>query len=298
MADPEDNAKGKGDGDSAPAAGERLAGARRTREISLAEIAKGLHLDEPKVRALERNDFEALGAPVFAKGYLRKYAELVGIPEDEVIADYYRLNRSAGAPPLITKRPRQVREIPTGPLIGALLLVLVVALAAWLWSAVGSEWWAARRGAPVGSPPVASDLPAERATPAAPAVDGTDDAPVPSPDPATESASGESVGNATREVGTPAETMARDPGPVAEGDLGLRLAFTGDCWTEVTDGNGQRLYFGLGTSGDEVTVSGEPPLNVLLGNSDNVSVFVDGSAYAIPASARRGDTARLTLTAR
>jgi cytoskeleton protein RodZ len=78
----------------------------------------------------------------------------------------------------------------------------------------------------------------------------------------------------------------------------LRLAFRGDCWTEVTDANGQRLYFGLGTSGDEVTVSGEPPLNVLLGSSENVSVFVDGAAYPIPASARRGETARLTLTPR
>ena len=109
----------KGNGESAPAAGELLARARQAREISLAEMAKELHLDEPKVRALEQNEFDALGAPVFAKGYLRKYAELVGVSEDDVIADYYRLHRSAGAPPLITKRPTPIRDFSAGPFIAA-----------------------------------------------------------------------------------------------------------------------------------------------------------------------------------
>ena len=57
-----------------PVGGERLAAARREQQISVLEIAKELHLDEPKVRALEKNDFEMLGAPVFAKGHLKKYA--------------------------------------------------------------------------------------------------------------------------------------------------------------------------------------------------------------------------------
>ena len=67
--------------ESAPVAGERLAIARRELQISVLEIAKELHLDEAKVRALERNEFDVLGAPVFAKGHLRKYAELVHVAE-------------------------------------------------------------------------------------------------------------------------------------------------------------------------------------------------------------------------
>ena len=59
-----------------PLAGERLAVARRNQQITVLEIAKELHLDEHKVRALEQNDFDVLGAPVFAKGHLRKYAQL------------------------------------------------------------------------------------------------------------------------------------------------------------------------------------------------------------------------------
>jgi cytoskeleton protein RodZ len=78
--------------------------------------------------------------------------------------------------------------------------------------------------------------------------------------------------------------------------LQLDLTFTGDCWTEVTDADGQRLYFELGVAGSSASISGAAPFRVLLGNSANVSLLVDGNVYAIPASQRRGNTARLTLS--
>jgi hypothetical protein len=37
------------------------------------------------------------------------------------------------------------------------------------------------------------------------------------------------------------------------------------------------------------------PFRVLLGNSGNVSLVVDGAAYAIPPSQLRGNTAKLTI---
>ncbi|HUD97338.1 MAG TPA: RodZ domain-containing protein [Woeseiaceae bacterium] len=289
-----------GNGSAGPAAGERLAEARRSREISLHEIAKELHLDEPKVQALEQNRFDMLGAPVFAKGYLRKYAELVGIPVDEVIADYYRLNRSAGTPPLITSRPRPPREFSLGTWLAGIAVLVLVLLSIWWWLAVGSEWFAGRN-ATSSSGPVASDNlqlpgrdtrqaldPPARQTPQIQVIED--------PPPA----------EAAEEEATPAaqHLPAAQPQPTTAdrsaepGDLQLRLIFSGDCWTEVTDADGRRLYFGLGSAGNEVSVSGEAPLRALLGNSNNVSVFVNGSSYPIPASARRGDTARLTLTAR
>ena len=73
-----DDAKEPDTDEEGPLGGERLRAARRANDISLRDIAKELHLDEGKVRALEQNDFDVLGAPVFAKGHLRKYAELVG----------------------------------------------------------------------------------------------------------------------------------------------------------------------------------------------------------------------------
>jgi cytoskeletal protein RodZ len=121
-----------------PRCGERLAEARRERQISVLEVAKELHLDEPKVRALERNDFEVLGAPVFAKGHLRKYAQLVGVDADDVFADYYQMTRQETIPPVIVGRRRIRQELSPGPWI-AVIIVIIVAAASYWWFAVFAD---------------------------------------------------------------------------------------------------------------------------------------------------------------
>jgi cytoskeleton protein RodZ len=75
------------------------------------------------------------------------------------------------------------------------------------------------------------------------------------------------------------------------------VTFLGDCWTEITDASGRRLFFQLGRSGRTVNVSGAAPLNVLFGDADNVDIRVNGEDFTIPAANRRGRTARLTISA-
>ena len=115
-----------------PRGGERLAAARREKQISILEIAKELHVEEAKIRALENNDFDVLGAPVFAKGHLKKYAQLVGINHDDVLADYYRLTRSQEMPPVVVKRQKPSRELSPGPWIAVVGVLALLALAYWL----------------------------------------------------------------------------------------------------------------------------------------------------------------------
>ena len=84
---------------------------------------------------------------------------------------------------------------------------------------------------------------------------------------------------------------------VEPGELALDLVFSGECWTEITDGNGRRLFFDLGRAGRTVSVSGAAPFSVLLGNADNVRLELNGSRIPIPDDDRRGQTARFTLSA-
>lgn len=287
-------------GKTGPVAGERLAEARRARGVSLEEIARELHLDGTKVRALEQNDFARLGAPVFIKGYLRKYASVVGLSGDAVLADYERLNPST-APPIIGLRAHP-KDGTSGPWIATGAVIGVAALGAWWWFA--SESAVTDRGtAAVDAAPAETSLPEAAEDRPALEVVGESDPPtnVPAGELKVEEAAPPQVPAAADPeavdvaAASQEEEQVVDTAPAA-GHVALQLSFTGDCWTEVTDANGDRLYFGLGTEGRTVAVEGEPPLQVLVGDSENVRVAVAGSPYTIPRSARRGDTARFTIT--
>ena len=285
-----------------PRGGERLAEARREQQIAVIEIAKELHLDEHKVRALERNEFDVLGAPVFAKGYLRKYAQLVNIDGDDVMADYYRMNRAAEAPPVVPSRPRPRQELSPGPWI-AVIVVIILAVTAYLWFArpdapsIGLPNLSADSGAAVSTPPADDEIDTVAAEEALPADE---------PEPESESGSDEAEQPATEPAFEP-ETQSA-PAPVeppleetsspaiAEGQVRVLLTYTGDCWTEITDATGRRLFFDLGRDGRSVELSGAKPLNVLFGSPGNVEVVVNGDEFALPATARPDRPLRLTIS--
>lgn len=285
-----------------PVCGERLLQARRERQISVTEIAKELHLDEAKVRALERNDFGILGAPVFAKGHLRKYAAIVGVNVDDVLADYYRLDRSVSAPPVIAGRPKPQTGHSPGPWIVAAILVVAALLVWWFLGSRDASNPAPAAGDAPGDPATAVSPPATE-TPAT--IDADVDVAEESEadrdeyrDPATETLSGNTAdtgdGGSVDAQNVPTSGNVAGA-PPADGELRLDIRFTGDCWTEISDGSGRRLFFDLGRSGRTVRLNGEAPLAVLFGNADNVELSVNGDDYPIPATSRRGQTARLTI---
>jgi cytoskeleton protein RodZ len=282
-----------------PRGGELLAAARREQQIAVVEIAKELHLDEHKVRALERNEFDVLGAPVFAKGYLRKYAQLVNVDGDDVLADYYRMNRTAEVPPVVPTRPRPRQELSPGPWI-AVIVVIILAVTVYLWltradaPSISLEEPAAEEADAVATPPAEE--------PADPAVaDETPVADEPEPEPETETVT------AIEEPAVEPEPQTEQPGveapleetsspAIAEGQVRMLLTYTGDCWTEVTDATGRRLFFNLGRDGRSVELSGAEPLSVLFGNPGNVEVVVNGDDFALPETARPDRPLRLTIS--
>lgn len=279
-----------------PLAGERLAAARREKQITVAEVAKELHLDDPKVRALEQNQFEALGAPVFAKGHLRKYAKLVGVSLEEVLGDYYTLNRTTGMPPVVGKVRKSAREFTPGPWIAVIAVLFIVTIA---------YWWFVGREAPVSAqavPDAAVELPSDEAELPAPVDNAkpavtdreTDESAREFVEPTADNASDVVSPQAAEQVRAVPETSLP---PLPAGEVRLVLSYSGDCWTEVTDAGGRRLFFDLGHDGRTASVSGRAPLSVLFGNADNVLVTVNGSDYDISPSDRRGKTARLTIAA-
>ena len=55
---------------------------------SIEELARVTRVAPRFLEALEREDFAALPAPVFTKGYIRAYCQALGVPADEALARY------------------------------------------------------------------------------------------------------------------------------------------------------------------------------------------------------------------
>lgn len=292
--------------------GAQLRRAREGKGLLLRDVAQELHLDEWMLQALEEDDFSALGAPVFAKGHMRKYGSMLGLDTDDLMIAYYRKRGRDDSPPPIThmQSPRQPERRFALPdlrwLIAVLAIVLLVLLA---WTFLS------------GDPPVSGDRPASTLQAVPPAttpeeIDIPETEPVMDTVPADadstepEMATGDEAGSAAspdvdagsmesteNEASDSAATIepVEEPPPPAGRRLEIRLEFDGESWAEVTDSEGNRLLYNMMDAGRVRTVTGTPPIEVFLGRSRVVRLEVDGEPYPVPRRAIRGNTARFVI---
>ncbi len=76
--------------------GEYLRAERQARGISLEQIFADTRISMEMLRAIEHGNVEQLPAPIFIKGFLKAYAEKIGLDPEEVIVEYQNLIKEAG----------------------------------------------------------------------------------------------------------------------------------------------------------------------------------------------------------
>ena len=74
----------------------------------------------------------------------------------------------------------------------------------------------------------------------------------------------------------------------------VRMIFEQDSWVEIKDRTGNTIFGQLSPAGSRRSVSGEPPLSVVVGNAAGVRLF-QGDKNIDLAPHTRVDVARLTL---
>jgi len=289
--------------------GARLRSARERSELTVIQAAERLHVDPHLIEALEGERFEEFGASVYVRGHIRHYAELVGESAEE-LQQLYALSAHAAQQPDLTRVPKE--QDPGGAssalLVPAVMVVAVVAV-------IGIVWWVAgtlnaarlqHRGTTAAFQSPGKVL-GSVAGNAAGNVSGNAAAlPGSAPEGRTVPATGASVIAVSserrgrgQEQGQGQGTLAESPrsqGTVAEQTAALRMHFAEDSWTEVYDARGQRLFYDIGSADSTRTVSGMPPLKVLLGNPVGVSLELDGRPVSIPGGARRNVTLVFRIT--
>ncbi len=277
--------------DRIPKPGGLIRKAREQRGLDREELSRRTRLAEAVIISLEADDYGALGQPVYARGYYRKCAEVLGL-NGEVLVDAYEKRSGTDSPiPVIQQRPSiRYREGP-----GVWQVLLIVLLLGGLLGA--SAWWLLSQGA-VDMPDWLKGLssaPAEAApvrtivkpspSPASPVIEQRQAEVPATAQPAgsvplqAPSAPKSDQATAQQEAAAPAAAAEPvvSPAPSAQDStprLRIRIS-EGESWTEISDRSGEQLVYKLLSRGAEREVQGTPPFEVRLGRADLVRIWLD-----------------------
>jgi cytoskeleton protein RodZ len=279
--------------------GETLRRARELQGLSVQQAAERLNLDAVAVEALESDQFEVLGAPVFAKGHLRRYAGLLGLQAEEVLACYERSPAPHGQPTLVPRSHGEFtteRQRPRWPWVvgGLLLFLLAAALVAYI-GEYGLELPKfGTRGSAVDTGASAESTESRVALAAGDSVVTVRAAGEPGSPSAASAVAPMSAASGARSQGETESSAEAVAGP---GQLSVSLSFATDSWVEIYDGSGQAVFYDLGRAGTERSFVASAPLSVTLGNAAAVGFRVNGRPVELPAVEPGGTVARFSVAA-
>ncbi len=245
--------------------GQALRQARETQGLGVEDVAARLRLMRRQIEAMEADDFDALGQPVFARGFVRNYARLLGLAPDPLLAGMGGATTEPVA--MRPEAPLPPRNWLTSPwLLLALFGVAVLAVAP-----VALYWWLNSDEGEI--PAGAARAPA--VAPATPAA--ADTVPAEPPVAAEAPATPEAVPTvpAVQDAGAVAADEAPPAvAPVVRGVL--QMEFGADSWVEIRDATGRMLHRQLDTAGSSIEVRGAPPFDVVVGNAAQVRMTYNG----------------------
>lgn len=211
--------------------GETLRAARLAKGVSLEEAAAATRIRRSALQALESDEYEALPASVYTRGFLVNYARYLGLLSNEIIEEYDRQQRHH-AEPEVSETPQE-ESVRQSSLFSSKILWTIVLLIA-LGVALNFVYQEFLSAGPATAPaaPQAEATPTPEPTPAAVARPPSTPTPVPSPAP----------------------TPSPEPTPIAGIDLSLRST-TQQAWLSVTV-DGEIVF--VGTIGPETDQGSEP----------------------------------------
>jgi cytoskeleton protein RodZ len=279
--------------------GETLRRERVRRNFDLERVSKELKIPPRLLEAIEAEQFEKLPGGVFAKSFVRQYARMLGLDEDELAAEVERQLREDDEPPFGANNPKEGSDIPlprveawqsvggrtswsSGKLatfIPSAVLVVVVML---LCSAVYALWQRTHRAVPaaIARAPVSvptANTPSGRA-PVTP--------PVSAPRKAAPAAQPSTTQTAAKppETKVPGTPVPAPPTPVPAaaaaatapvGPIHIELTADEPAWVSVQV-NGKYVFAGTLEAKQSHTVDAAGTVLVRLGNAGGIAVTLNG----------------------
>jgi cytoskeleton protein RodZ len=287
-------------GDPVESAGTLLKAERCRQDLSLGDVSRYLKLAVRQVDALERDDYEVFGGPVFVRGFIRNYAKLLRLDPSSVVELANRKLTAGGVTSVeAAAEASPVSEAPVEHVANQSLLPLFLAAA--ILAGLIAGWVLIRDDDPQphseSAPPAPMRETLQQAAQTEPAdatggvaqpaavtepAEPTGQVPVRTPitEPGAELAA-VTEDDAPRRVVSSAERAAAPQGE-------LYLEFVAESWVEVTDGFGEVIFAELGAGGQWRSISGAAPLSLVVGNAAGVKVTYNGELVELVARTGSG----------
>lgn len=253
--------------------GQRLVAARERAGLSQEQVAQELKIQLKKIQALEEDNYHQLFSEVFARGYLRSCAKLLHLDGEELVRLYDTLYAGDEEEELPANDSLDLPFKSASPWPRRILLIVAIVL---LWALAYWYFTPPEGGDENATAASANATQTAAAQPEVPA--GLDHGSISSSS-AASIAPAVSPGLADNTTGPPTEG--------ADNSLDtLELAFEQECWLEVLDARGDALAAELQLPGSRLTLAGEAPFSVKLGNhAQGVSAWVNGEPQDLPTRA-------------
>lgn len=230
--------------------GDILRAEREKQGASFKDVEKATSIRALYIQAIEEGNYSILPGEVYLKGFIRNYANFLGLNGQEMV-DLYRQSQQPEpvAPAEPAKKERKKREKgDSGSGSKKWLIAAVVVLL--LGGAAGLALFSLNSPAPIAPPPTPQTQSRQPLQPTPPA-------------PATPQ--------------TPQGTQA--PAPPAARAVVIGAKYTEPAWTLVT-ADGKTVYEGIPKVGETFTWSADRSITIRLGNARGVDITYNGQPQA------------------
>jgi cytoskeleton protein RodZ len=303
--------------------GRLVRAARERAGLSLDDLAMQTRLAHETLEAIENDDFKVLDESVYVRGYYRKCAKILKLPEDELIAAYDRLAlpKSAAVPSKLllsgSESGRRSMIVPVRWI--AIVVGVIAAVAAVVMLVMRNDSSKSLLTTIESTSPASTSVPAAATAATEPASAPVAETPAPTPAAPTEStiqsfppaspaptppspapaAAAPEVAPAPHPVAPVAHANTTAvPATAATGEpaaTSLVLELRSHSWVEVRDATGKTLISGMVKGGVKKTFEGQPPFSVFLGNAPAVDVQYQGAGVKLEPYITQKSTARFTV---
>jgi cytoskeleton protein RodZ len=260
-----------------PALGDRFRSAREARGLSLSDVSEQIRIRSIYLAAIEEENWSAVGAPVYIRGFLRTYARFLGLdPEDVVAAFNGEVPAAAQVAASSGNEHSRQAELARARPSGSYLIWIAGVVAALLVAFVVYNEVTMHRSAtvvvetavPRATP---SELPSNAPSPAAALALSAAPPPCPSPSAAPNGSPGASAAPSPSPSPCPSITAEQI---AALGAQSIAVVLTAPSWLRVTV-DGSVSMEGTFPAGTSKAFHGKAAV-VRVGNAGGVVIYVDG----------------------